>query len=214
MRGVPVAADMLEKLERELETMEWPTKGRPKVQAQRYFILNKPDTRFTKADGVKARVNAERLEKHAVLWDLAQEALASVDAEFASKNFTALAVTMNFRDSPHIDTENLGPFYALALGNYACVGGESSGGEAESQQGPALKRRRVNHAGYLAVEYSPHVVALVDTFRRFGKVDGRSPHWVTPYATDDTTRRYSLIFYQTVGEVQPKGSAIFGDFED
>ena len=29
-----------------------------------------------------------------------------------------MAVTGNFRGSPHIDTENVAPFYALALGEF------------------------------------------------------------------------------------------------
>ena len=37
-----------------------------------------------------------------------------------------------------------------------------------------------------------------------GKVDGRYPHWVTPY----TGERYSVIYYRTVGEVDPMGPAV------
>ena len=44
--------------------------------------------------------------------------------------------------------------------------------------------------GNIAVECSPFLVAEVETRGRFGKVDGRFPHWVTPY--DGT--RYSLIY--------------------
>ena len=49
----------------------------------------------------------------------------------------------------------------------------------------------------------------VNTKDRFGKVDGRFPHWVAPY--DEACERFSLIFYQTEGEVTPKGPAVFGE---
>ena len=39
------------------------------------------------------------------------------------------------------------------------------------------------------------------------QVDGRFPHWVAPY--NAKAERFSLIYYQTVGEGTPKGAAIF-----
>jgi hypothetical protein len=57
------------------------------------------------------------------------------------------------------------------------------------------------------VECSPSLVAEVDTRGRLGKVDGRFPHWVTPYHTGT---RYSLIYYVTCGgAVEPQTTAIF-----
>ena len=44
-------------------------------------------------------------------------------------------------------------------------------------------------------------VLQVDTRNRLGKVDGRFPHWVAPY--DESAERFSLIYYQTEGQVQP-----------
>jgi len=41
----------------------------------------------------------------------------SVDPVFARK-YTALAVTHGFQGSPHIDKQNVGPFYGLALGDF------------------------------------------------------------------------------------------------
>jgi hypothetical protein len=35
-------------------------------------------------------------------------------------------------------------------------------------------------------------------------VDGRYPHWVTPYSGE----RYSIIYYRTCGETDPMGPAI------
>ena len=42
-------------------------------------------------------------------------ALVEVDPSF---EFTAAAFTHGFVGSPHIDKQNLGPFYGLALGNF------------------------------------------------------------------------------------------------
>ena len=44
-------------------------------------------------------------------------AMISVDPMFAQK-YTALAVTHGFHGSPHIDKQNVGPFYGLALGDF------------------------------------------------------------------------------------------------
>ena len=44
-------------------------------------------------------------------------AMISVDPLFAQK-YTALAVTHGFHGSPHIDKQNVGPFYGLALGDF------------------------------------------------------------------------------------------------
>lgn len=44
--------------------------------------------------------------------------------------------------------------------------------------------------GAIAVECSPLLVAEVETRGRLGKVDGRFPHWVTPYSGN----RFSLIY--------------------
>ena len=55
------------------------------------------------------------------------------------------------------------------------------------------------------MECSPTLVAQVDTRGRLAKLDGRFPHWVTPYQGE----RYSLIYYQTSGEVTPQTTAVF-----
>lgn len=73
-----------------------------------------------------------------------------------------------------------GPFYAISVGDF-------TGG------------------GCVAVESSPLEITHVNTFERLGRVDGRYPHWVTPY----TGERYSVIYYRTVGEVDPMGPAVF-----
>ncbi|KAH8062933.1 hypothetical protein JL721_8548 [Aureococcus anophagefferens] len=156
------------------------TRERPRVDADHYLTLQRPRTKYYDADGnynaagQKAQKNAAKLAKHRAVWDLAVAALAEVDAAYA-ETFTSLAVTHGFRGSPHIDTENLAAFYGCSLGDY------SAGG------------------GMIAVEYDASTVCWVDTRRRFGRVDGRFPHWVTDYSGE----RYSLIYYRTEGDADP-----------
>ena len=45
----------------------------------------------------------------------------------------------------------------------------------------------------------------VNTKGRLGRVDGRFPHWVAPY----TGTRFSVIYYQTQGEMVPVTTAVF-----
>ena len=111
--------------------------------------------------------------------------MASVDEAFAAR-FNALAITAGFEGSPHIDRQNVGPFYGIALGDFP----EGQGG--------------------IMVECSARVVAVVNTRNRLGKVDGRYPHWVAPY-DKDAFSRFSVIFYQTAGEVTPVGPAVFSE---
>ena len=54
------------------------------------------------------------------------------------------------------------------------------------------------------MEWSAREVAEVDTKGRLGKVDGRYPHWVSPYEGE----RFSVIYYQTLGDVTPKTIAV------
>jgi len=177
--GAPVSPDKLAALRAELDAVPWPktTRERPKIRAERYVILQKPGS--GKAGSVRTMKETAKLARYERLFTLAVEALGEVDPAFAEA-FTALAVTKNFVGSPHIDTLNVGPFYGLSLGEF-------TGG------------------GAIAVECSPFLVAEVDTRGKFGKVDGRFPHWVTPYEGT----RYSLIYYVTSGIVEPQTTAIF-----
>jgi hypothetical protein len=77
----------------------------------------------------------------------------------------------------------VGPFYGLSLGDF-----EEGGGK-------------------ICVEYNAREVAEMETRGRLGKIDGRFVHWVTPYKG----QRYSIIYYQTEGEVTPMKSAIFDE---
>ena len=157
---------------------------RPRVDAELYITFHAPNTVFRAADGsynaesTKAKLATQKRQKHQKLWDLAVQALTEADASYAA-TFTSLAVTGNFRGSPHIDTENVAPFYALALGEF-------TGG------------------GRIAVESDVREVTHVDTRHGFAKVDGRFPHWVTPYDGE----RFSLIYYTTEGASVPVAGAV------
>ena len=105
-----------------------------------------------------------------------------MDAQFGAC-VTAVAVTHNFSGSPHIDRQNVGPFYGLSVGPTK----EGTGG--------------------IMVEASARVVCHVDTLGRMGMVDGRYPHWVGAYEGD----RWSLIFYRTLGEACGVGPAVFDE---
>lgn len=180
--GVPVAKELCDSLLAEL--VVWSEKDlreRPTIKAQQYMILCGPNSfPKTKKHKGKSKLAAIKVKKHEKLWNLARQAIESVDAEFAGK-YTAVAFTKNFEGSPHIDTQNTGPFYGIALGDF------STGG------------------GAICVECSAREVAAVDTRCKMGRVDGRYPHWVAPY----TGNRYSAIFYQTQGEEIPIGPAVF-----
>lgn len=179
-RGVSVRRETLDELLLELQSIVWPgtTRERPKVSAEHYMILQVPHSdQSTK----RAKREAAKLRRYQRIWDKAVKAITEVDSQFADR-FTALAVTKNFRGSPHIDTLNVGPFYGLSMGNFNPKDG-----------------------GKICVECSPTCVAEVDTRDCLGKVDGRFPHWVTAYEGT----RYSLIYYVTSGEVIPQTTAVF-----
>ena len=128
-----------------------------------------------------ARLAAEKLEKHRGLWDLAVAAIQDADPAYAA-TFTAIAVSFGFQGSPHIDTYDIAPQYALSLGDFVNNGG-----------------------GELCVEESAMQVAKVDTRGAMAKVDGRFPHWVLPYQGE----RFSIIWFTTAGTVVPATTAVF-----
>ena len=192
-RGVPLPEATLQELLGEFETLVWPAaRERPKISAQHYMILQKPpivaDADITETPiantSARARKEAFKLKRYEGIWNKAVLAITQVDSEFAER-FTALAVTKNFQGSPHIDTLNVGPFYAISMGNFT------------------------NGGGRICVECSPTIVAEVDTRGRMAKVDGRFPHWVTEFEGT----RYSFIYYVTSGTVIPQRTAVFEPVE-
>lgn len=189
---------------------------RPFIKAESYMILRSPKE-FTVKGGSKAKKAAAKVKRHQRLWDLAAKALSEAlkvdlteegttkdkpfsegentrgsnrchdNASSQSFDFTAIAFTYGFVGSPHIDTQNIGPFYGLALGNF----------------------RDSGHGGELCVESGPKEVTMCDTLGRFALVDGRYPHWVAPFEGD----RYSVIYYRTLGKHEEHGDAVLCDWE-
>ena len=56
----------------------------------------------------------------------------------------------------------------------------------------------------MCVECGARELASIDTHGRMAKVDGRFPHWVTPYEGE----RFSLIYYTTEGASVPVAGAV------
>jgi hypothetical protein len=189
IQGVPVSRKVCCALQEEMD--KWvatdlarrqlpnEVRERPTIDAQHYMILTSVNA-FANKTSHKAKRAAWKLGNYQDMWDCARAVLEEVDPAFTDK-CTAVAFTKNFVGSPHIDTENLGPFYGLALGDFVAPGGA------------------------LCVEVSAREVAHVDTRHRLGRVDGRYPHWVAPYEGN----RYSVIYYHTKGAVIPRGPAVF-----
>ena len=109
------------------------------------MILRSPADLAQNAGTRNAAQCAKKFEQWSRLWNLALEAMQQVDPEFATK-YTALAVTMGFEGSPHIDKQNVGPFYGMSLGTFE----EGEGG--------------------ICVECSARQIAHVNTRNRLGKV--------------------------------------------
>ena len=208
----PVGSATLPKLLAELRATVFPGEAkreRPKIKAEGYIILQRPpagcapeldperaglgEAVATAVSGsaapaeeaalsTKARLALAKLRRHAGIWTLAATIMREADPEY-TRQYTALAVTKQFEGSPHIDTENVAPFYGLGLGEYTggfiCVESEDDG-------------MHVNE---------------VDTQGRLGRIDGRHPHWVSPH----TGERYSIIYYQTAGQGVPVGPSVFAD---
>ena len=85
-----------------------------------YGAVSAPLSRYNEKNAAgsrRARLAAAKNGNNRRLWDLAAAAMAEVDPVFA-RRFTALAVTYDFRGSPHIDKQNIGPFYGLSLGEF------------------------------------------------------------------------------------------------
>lgn len=182
VRGIPVRSDLCIDLLDELKAWRQrhgAVNTRPSIQAQSYMILRSP-REFSAKESNKARLAAKKIHQNNRLWDLAQTALQEVDATYA-QTFSALAVTYGFQGSPHIDKQNTGPFYGLALGDF--------------------------DGGGICVEVDAFTVAQVCTKECLGKVDGRYPHWVAPYEGE----RYSLIYYSTWQKYEPPAKPYFGD---
>ena len=170
--GVQLPPDAVARLLAVLERIKFAENARPSVNASGYLILRAAQAaRFADAWG------EERLLGE--LWNLAGQTLSEASQKAAAFNFTAMAVTKNFRGSPHVDQNDLSVQYALSAGNF------EKGGE-------------------LCIEENANLVRVLDTRNRIVCIDGRFPHWVSGYTGD----RYSIIYYRTAGNFDPPVCAV------
>ncbi|CAE8616285.1 unnamed protein product, partial [Polarella glacialis] len=150
---------------------------RPNVHAAGYVVLKPPHELKTPPRWHESDPRAVRRR----VWELAAALLQSVGSRKAAEyRFTAIAVSKNFRGSPHVDKNDVSVQYALSLGDFEAGGGE------------------------LCVEENAFVSRAFDTHNRLVCFDGRFPHWVSGYVGE----RYSIIFYRSAGKEDPSTHAV------
>jgi hypothetical protein len=181
--GTALAPELKEALLAELRGADWASTMRERlsVRAEGYLTVQRPPVIApgeAPPQRKAARLAAAKLAAFRSLWDLAAQAIESVDPDYA-QSYSAIAVSKRFVGSPHIDTYDIGPRYALSLGGFS--------------------------GGALMVEAGAREVCCVDTHDKLAKVDGRFPHWVDVYEGE----RFSIIWFRTKGEPTPQTTAVF-----
>ncbi|GMI18711.1 hypothetical protein TrLO_g4582 [Triparma laevis f. longispina] len=159
-RGEPIPRKRGEELLGILRRTQFPKKrSRKGVTADCYMVLGMA------APGAKFRVNPQ----HQDLWDSAMGLLDDMRCSGGSEwRCTSLAVTRNFRGSPHVDAKDTSWQYAVSLGAF-------EGGELCVDAGMVGE-----------------VVWEIVTRGKLGRVDGRFVHWVKEWSGEE---RFSLIFF-------------------
>ena len=129
-------------------------------------------------------VRQKHPKEHDGIWNLCHKLIESIQPQHykesstttttmtttASVNkikYTALAITKNFRGSPHIDFHDTTYQHVIALGSFT--------------------------GGRLCVESDEDEVVSIDIQNRLGRMDGRRVHWVTGFQGE----RYSVVYYST-----------------
>ena len=98
--GRPLPADLRARLEASLRSLRWPARGhRPSLDSERYLVL-------------QTKVSSDCYDD---LRGLCAEVRDFVEPGFY---YSALAVTKNFRGSPHIDERDRSYQYALSVGEF------------------------------------------------------------------------------------------------
>jgi len=211
-------------LEEALKQTEWHDKHeRNSVLASGYFTIK----RARAARGPHAHL------WHVASLALASVVGSESEREFEA-NVSALAVSKNFQGSPHIDAHDRDIQFAFSCGDYG-RGLDSAAGEQGAPCMPAASSSTPTYSissstactaatntakvsasagsssstlergGRLCVELNARQVAEVDTYQKMAKVDGRFPHWVSPYRHD----RYSIIWFRTQGPTVPPTVPVF-----
>lgn len=116
----------------------------------------------------------------ATLWNLCRTLLYSVVTEqqpphaVAGVNYTALAITANFRGSPHMDAHDTTVQYVVAVGDF--TGGELCVDDDDDDNDNTT------------------TVTQINVHNRLGRLEGRRVHWVTGW---QGLCRYSVVYYST-----------------
>jgi len=142
-----------------LRNLQWPKKrGRKKLTSERYAVL--------------WREKEKEEPRFGTLGKLVEKLMSSVDADY---DYTHVAVTKNFVNSPHCDVADTTFQYVCSFGDFALPGGQLA------VVGPSD-------------DEDVWCVNVVNTKNRIARVDGRYPHFVLPYdaAKGD---RYSLVIF-------------------
>ena len=116
-----------------------------------------------------------KVRERARVWSLSEEVLRTFFLEEHCPEYDSLAITSDFRGSPHVDKKDTSHQYVLALGDF-------EGGELCVEAGEGGEK-----------------VLAVDVKNRLGRIDGRAPHWVNGW----TGERFSLVFFRTGGTPTP-----------
>ena len=190
-RGAYIAPGLCTALLAALRATEWGPKER-QLSADGYITVRVALPR----DGKKAARKCERLlREHAKVWQAAARLFESVGPKGYA--YTSLALTRNFRGSPHRDELDQSFQFAVSLGTFGdCGGGGGGGGDGGGA---------ADCGGRLCTESSVGEVTCIDTHNKLGCIDGRCTHWVDGYEGE----RFSVVFY-TVDEAHftPAGHAL------
>ena len=160
IQGVPIqtkyTVPLLQYLQNNTTTL-WPTKEKQRKGVYSSHYLT---------------VRQKHPKEHDEIWNLCQTLIqstqhtAATDANNEMK-YTALAITKNFRGSPHTDFHDTTYQHVIALGTFL--------------------------GGRLCVESDEDEVVSIDIQNRLGRMDGRRVHWVTGFQGE----RYSIVYYST-----------------
>ena len=137
---------------------------------RRRLVVDVPDRCRSEMIGT-----GNKVRERGRVWRLCEKVLRTFFPEGHPPEYDSLAITSDFRGSPHVDKKDTSHQYVLALGDF-------EGGELCVEAGEDGEK-----------------VLAVDVKNRLGRLDGRVPHWVSGW----TGERFSLVFFRTGGTPTP-----------
>eukprot|EP00913_Durusdinium_trenchii_P016539 g15544.t1 len=123
--GMVLPPEAVRELLEHLRTIRFEENQRPSVHASGYLVL--------KAGQAAKLADSWGSESRSLgrLWALAEALLRGASPKAAAFHFTSMAVTQNFRGSPHIDQNDFSVQYALSVGDF------TGGGELCVEESPS-----------------------------------------------------------------------------